>query len=260
MSILRVLILLSILVPGCISHKQTEEFVNVGKQSVDNIPRAIIGAARAQLGANQAVLDAYERDITARIAAQDAAMNEIKNRIEEQEKAWKDFVLVVAQAAGSSIPGGGPIVGNFVRALGKTRDDAATYADKVKTETERKLVDKIAAMKSEMRAATEARLAQLDKETLLKFAGIEKEHLVELEKLKGDDKAFRAMLQQKAKLTEAEMEALKGFSTDELMAMLLAASGAAAAGGALGKTGRSRAQSQIDAIHARLGPSGNKTN
>lgn len=94
----------------------------------------------------------------------------------------------------------------------------------------------------------EARLAELKAETWAAFATVSTESLVELEKLRGDNKAFREKLQAAAKLTDAEMESLKGLSTQELMAMLLAAAGAAGAGGALGKTGKSRGAGEIEKL------------
>lgn len=48
------------------------------------------------------------------------------------------------------------------------------------------------------------------------------------------------------------MEALKGFSAEEIMAMLMAAGGATAAGGALGKTGKSRGAGEMKEIRAEL--------
>lgn len=95
-------------------------------------------------------------------------------------------------------------------------------------------------------------LAELSKETRDKFASATQETFNELTALRTDDAKFRSVLQERLQLTNAEMEGLKGMSTEQILAMLAAAGGATMAGGALGKTGKSRGQADIDALKDEL--------
>ncbi len=95
-------------------------------------------------------------------------------------------------------------------------------------------------------------LTQLDRETVAKLSDVSAETVRALETLKGDGKAFRQKLETELRLTREAMDALKGLTPEEIMALLAAAVSAAAAGGALGKTGKSRGAAEMEKIKERL--------
>ncbi len=100
--------------------------------------------------------------------------------------------------------------------------------------------------------AIRATLQRLDQQTVAKLASVGRETLQELESLKGDGQAFRQKLEAELQLTRAAMDAMRGLSTEEIMALLATAISAAAAGGALGKTGKSRGTVEIEKIKDKL--------
>ena len=100
--------------------------------------------------------------------------------------------------------------------------------------------------------ALRAALQQLDQQTVAKLTSVSTQTLKELAALKGDSKAFREKLAAELQLTRSSMDAMKGLSTQEIMALLAAALSAAAAGGALGKTGKSRGSIEIEKLKEKL--------
>ena len=95
-------------------------------------------------------------------------------------------------------------------------------------------------------------LAALSKETREKFADVSEETFDKLTALREDDEEFRRVLKQELQLSDAEMAALKDMTPDQILALLAAAGVAAVGGGALGKTGKSRGQADIDAMKDEL--------
>lgn len=209
-------------------HQQTRNQITAHDENMTRQHKAMSPEAAA-------AIDKLEADFKAKVAEIEKKAEKVHSKVGEVTQT------LINRFAGMAV--GEPV--------------ASLVGSAVSMEAESRSTE-IAAMEADVVLAIDARLAQLSEETRLKFSNVRADRLVELEKLKGDDKAFREMLQTEAKLTNAEMDALKGYSTQELMALLLAAGGATAAGGALGKTGRSRAQPQIDSINARLGSSGSK--
>ncbi len=102
----------------------------------------------------------------------------------------------------------------------------------------------------DVNAELKAKYDSLSESTKEKFAAASKnpELIAELERLKGNDEQFREKLKSDLKLTEQEMEQLKGFTPAEIMA-LLTVGGIGLGGGRLGK---SRSQGELDKINARL--------
>ena len=78
--------------------------------------------------------------------------------------------------------------------------------------------------------------------------GHTKETFDKLSALRDDDQEFRRVLQQDLQLTSAEMEGLKGMSTEQILALLAAAGGAAGIGVAGGRGGKSRATPEIEKL------------
>lgn len=97
-----------------------------------------------------------------------------------------------------------------------------------------------------------ATLQRLDRDTVAKLADVSTQTLQELERLKGDGLAFREKLAGDLQLTREAMDAMRGLSTEEILALLGSALSAAVAGGALGKTGKSRGSDDIEKIKDRL--------
>jgi archaellum component FlaC len=95
-------------------------------------------------------------------------------------------------------------------------------------------------------------LQRLDRETVAKLSSVNAQTLRELERLKGDGLAFREKLAGDLQLTREAMDAMKGLTTEEILALVAGTLSAAAAGGALGKTGKSRGSSEIEKIKDRL--------
>jgi len=98
-----------------------------------------------------------------------------------------------------------------------------------------------------------ARVESLGESLREKLAGIDNEAVRLLEQARGNRAEFDRILAERAKLTEAEIAQLRGLTTEDVLALIFAAGGATLAGGALGKTGKSRAQAEIDALRIEIG-------
>ncbi|MHC4071023.1 MAG: hypothetical protein ACYTGS_03155 [Planctomycetota bacterium] len=87
-------------------------------------------------------------------------------------------------------------------------------------------------------------LELLDPAMQEKLSNVPENVIVELTKLKADEAAFREQLQRELQLTNEEMKALEGMSTEKIMALVLAATGAVGAGGLTGRAVASRGPSR----------------
>lgn len=173
-------------------------------------------------------------------------MEKIGARIDGLKTAHQPFIEGVARAVAETVL---PVpVSKLLDKIKANIKDLDTEVDTANVErAERTVV--LASLKDELAAANE-RLAGLDAGTRENLANVSKntEAMRKLESLQDNDKVFREALQKQANLTDKEMEGLKGLSTEEIMAMLAAAGVAAAGGGALGKTGKSRGHAEIEKL------------
>ena len=94
--------------------------------------------------------------------------------------------------------------------------------------------------------------ADLSKELQGKLANVDVQAATALAGATGDRARFEQLLKDQVKLTESEIAQLSGMSTDDIMALIIAAGGATFAGGALGKTGKSRGQVDIERLREQI--------
>ena len=190
-----------------------------------------------------AELDAQRALFTEQIAKLD---EELAAARKKQDEAWQyiidngmNIATTVAELAG--VPS---TVTNMVRdklqpKIDGAKDEAATAMNEAMLV--RASVDNV-----------EKVLARLSEDTRDKFASVTQDTLDRLSALRTDDAEFRRVLKEEVKLTPAEMAALKDMTPEQIMALLLSAGGAAVAGGALGKTGKSRGQADLDDLKEKL--------
>ena len=277
---------------GCASKEQTRKYVKQGTASVNQVTRALYGSARSHPGANQEVLDEYERDFEIFRSQQRSEFAKLKKEIEEEKLQREALVSALASLAIELLPAGAPAL-KVAKALGIKIDDAAgkaLLAANEKTEEVRmtannnkeeigaltgategiakdtgNIEDKLDKMEMEIGVLKEGKIA-IDKDFALaqvtlksldavaqeKLGNVQQSVLAELERLKDDGAAFRVLLKESAQLTNEEMKALQGMSTGELITLLAAASAAAGTGGLLGKTGRSRGAGKMDDLTIEL--------
>lgn len=86
-----------------------------------------------------------------------------------------------------------------------------------------------------------ARLGQVTQDTLSR-----------LEKLRDQDEEFRRLLREELKLTPADLEALKGMSTEQILALIASAIGAAGIGMFGGRSGKSRAEPRVEKLETKV--------
>ncbi|MEE8106106.1 MAG: hypothetical protein V3T86_11285 [Planctomycetota bacterium] len=207
-------------------------------------------------------LDGLKRDAE-RIDAQQKLnvrrAEERHNRFVEQEEAFRGLV--------AGLPGGQTIVaavsalesslGGTISAERTERERAIVSVDQKVSDTAVDMKEQIGKVRDVANKASETatameksvaeKLATLSDSTRDKFASITATQLEKLTELKGDRAKFDLQLL-KIGLKASEVDDLKGMSTTEIMALLAAAG----AGGALGKTGKSRAQVDVDALKEKL--------
>lgn len=281
-----------IVLSGCASKEQTRTYVETGTESVNQISKSIIGAKRAELAGDPEILDAYEKNLDDVIAQQRSVFAKLKEEIEEEKRQREAIVSALASLAIETIPAGSSVLKVAKALGGKidkTAEDALTAAnaetEKVKVtandnkveigaltktilgiakDTENlegradkmkediaKLLDEKNAVKVDFAVAQE-RFNALSTTMQEKLSEVPESVIADLTKLKADDEAFREQFQREVQLTDAEMESLKGMSTEQLLSLLAAAGVAAGAGGALGKTGKSRGYREIDKLRESL--------
>lgn len=110
------------------------------------------------------------------------------------------------------------------------------------------LLANIAAMEKELTAAAKEQLEKLDDETKAKFAGVSDETGKKLMLLRGDQEKFNAALRDELQLTPAQKEQLNGMTTEQILALIAAAGGAAGVGLVGGRSGKSRGALDIEKL------------
>ena len=201
-------------------------------------------------------------------------MEEIWREIQEQKEFVKKLLLgaaqIAASAVGFNLPGGDATVEALLAgAFGKVQSDAKAAgeaaAKKVAddlvalttrfTDTE-KLLDEarkelgLSTMEQEW---AKKELERLSEELRGKLAAISTETQDKLKAAKDDRKEFERILMEEGKLTPEQIENLKGFTTEQILALIAAATGAAGAGAMASRGGKSRSQPEIDELYDKIG-------
>lgn len=260
---------------GCASEQHTREYVQTGTESVNQISKSIIGAKRAELADDPAILDAYEKDIDDVITQQRTLFAKLKEEIDEEKRQREALVSALGSIAIEALPAGSSAL-QVAKALGLKIDTAADKAiaaanEKTKevemTANENKKeittltgttegitkdienfgekLDKMDVEVGELKKGkittdqdlvlAKKTLESLDPAMQEKLRNIPENVVVELTQLKADDAAFRERFQRELQLNDEQIKAMEGWSTEDIMALVLAATGAAGAGGLTGR-------------------------
>ena len=271
---------------GCANEQHTREYVQTGTESVNQISKSIIGAKRAELADDPAILDTYEKDIDNVIAQQRTLFAQLKQEIEQEKQQREALVSALGSIAIEALPAGSSAI-QVAKAIGfkiNTAEDNAIKATNEKTKEvettandNKKVIAALSVTTDGIAKDTkilESRIANIETSTdeLLeekyavrtdfavakerfnslstsmqeKLSQVPESVIQDLTKLKADDEAFRDKLQRELQITDAQMESLKGLSTEEILGLLAAAGVATGAGGALAKTGKSRGSAEIE--------------
>jgi chromosome segregation ATPase len=286
----------ALVLTGCASEQRTREYVQTGTESVNQISRSIIGAKRAELADDPGVLDVYEKDFDDFVAQQRSEFARIKKEIEEAKRQREAIVSALASLAIEAIPAGSSalrvakalggkidnaadkalqaanertekveITGNdnkekigtlteATREIAKDTENLESRVDKIEEDTA-KLSEEKGTVEKELAVARE-RFNSLSTSIQEKLSKVPESVIVDLTKLKADDTAFREQFQREIQLTDAEMESVKGLSTQELLWLLAAAGSATGAGGLMARnmarTGPSRGDKEIKSLRIDL--------
>lgn len=282
---------------GCANEQRTREYVQTGTESVNQISKSIIGAKRAELANDPAILDAYEKDIDDVIAQQRTLFDKLKEEIEEEKRQREAIVTALGSIAIEALPAGSSAL-QVAKALGFKIDNAADKAIEAANAKTKEVEITTNENKKEIAALTvttggiakdienfEGKLDKMDVEigelkkgktttdqdlvlakktlesldpaTQERLRNVPENLIVELTKLKADDEAFRARLQRELQLTDEQIKAMEGWSTEDIMTLIIAATGAAGAGGLTGREvarrGPSRGAKRLDELEKALG-------
>ncbi len=274
---------------GCANEQRTRQYVQTGTESVNQISKSIIGAKRAELADDPGILDTYENDIDDVIAQQRTIFATLKKEIEEEKRQREAIVSALASIAIEALPAGSSAlqVAKAVGFKIDTAADKAIEAANAKTEEvevtannnkeeiatlagttdeitkdmgglEEKLdkmdVEIVELKKGKITSDQDLVLAKKTLESLDpaiqdKLRNVPENLIVELTKLKADDTAFREKLQRELQLTDEQLKAMEGWSTEDIMAFIIAATGTIGVGGVAGRrlagTGKSRGADEL---------------
>lgn len=167
-------------------------------------------------------------------------------------------IIKDAAARFAGLPAGGSVEGFVSKLVGTETDKVRAKTEEVRTamlvnfkDVNEDIVDESKARVAEivkMERDLKARLDQLTEETRTKLASTTKETFNKLEGLKDDRAAFERTLRDELKLTPAQIEELKGMTTEQILALIAAAGGAAGIGVAGSRGGKSRSHAEIERL------------
>lgn len=268
------------------TREQALEYVQAGTDSVDRLTQSQYDAALA-LGGDPDVLVARESKFQEQVANQRARYAELEKEFEAQKQKLTNLITSLSSAL---LAGSNPasIAAAFVsrfsaieeRATALETTDITTSARIEASESAQErnagqvesVSDKLASLDRKssqsdglierLREKAEASAAQvqvnaekldaISDRTLQKLATLPANTIQDLEQLRSDRDRLLDEVARAASLTADERRELEGLSTEELLGLITAAIGAAAAGGVLGKTGRSRAQADVDSLRGEV--------
>ena len=114
----------AIALSGCANEQRTREYVQTGTESVNQISKSIIGAKRAELADDPAILDAYEKDIDDVMAQQRTLFAQLKEEIDEEKRQREALVTALGSIAIEALPAGSSAL-QVAKAIGFKIDTAA---------------------------------------------------------------------------------------------------------------------------------------
>lgn len=97
------------MVCGCASRRQTNEYVDQGTKSVNEVSRAIYGLAHSQPGVNPAAIAPYEQSFDEFRAGQAARFAEIDRALKQQELQMQQLLESLGGLALTAVPGGASV-------------------------------------------------------------------------------------------------------------------------------------------------------
>jgi hypothetical protein len=282
----------ALVLTGCASEQHIREYMQTGTESVNQISKSILGAKRAELADDPGILDTYEKDIDDVIVQQRTLFATLKKEIEEEKQQREALVSALASIAIETLPAGPSAVQvakalgfkidtaeekaieaanakteEVEMTANENKEEIATLTgttegiaketeilegriDKIEEDTA-KLLDENYTVRTDFAVARE-RFNSLSNSMQEKLRNVPENVVAELTKLKADDAAFREQFQRQIQLTNAEMKALEGMSTEEIMALLIAASGATGASRLMARSRRNELRGEIAKVAERL--------
>ncbi|MGH6831177.1 MAG: hypothetical protein ACREDG_08485, partial [Methylocella sp.] len=181
----------------------------------------------------------------------------LRDELAEKDKQFRaDFKSPLDNVLAKAADIGGRLLGvegliPETKALAKEAGTEAKAASKAaeKTESVVTLVKDTVNMKL---ADLDKELEKLEEATREKLASVTAETQDRLRAAVADREKFEKILMEEAKLSADQVEKLKGFTTEQILALIGSAGAAAAAGVAGGRGGKSRSQPEIDALKKEL--------
>lgn len=186
----------------------------------------------AQLAANRAQ---FTSDLGKIRAEAVAARQQQDQAIKQAVRDLGDFGVNVAKLPGS-------LTDLLMPDINDAKRDARSASEEVRV-ANANLSNFVTTVKDNKAELSEARraLAKLSEDTIAK-----------LEEAREDRDQFEQILRAELKFTPDEIEDLKGMTTEQILALLAAAGGAAGIGIAGGRGGKSRAQPEIETLRGDL--------
>jgi len=265
--------------------KRTHAYVTQGVEAIDRNTEANLGIANADPSLDPIKIAMAAETFGEARKSFRAAFDQIRIDIEREEQQRRAILEALASLAIEAIPAGSSALnvakalgsriddaaGDSLKAANdKTAEVKVTADENKKTigvlkettqeiaNNTKNLENRLGKMEGEIATLKEGkntiekdfavaskRFDSLSDTMKEKLGEVPPSVLLELEKLKGNNAAFRDMFQQKMQFTDEEMKSLEGMSTNELLTMLMLATGAAGAGGVFGKTGKSRSAAEV---------------
>lgn len=274
------------------SPELTHEYVDHGIKAIDRNTEMRLAIAQANPDLDPVKVAEAASSFEKQIESIDKAFNEIRKEIAEEKRQRENIVAAFASLAIETLPAGSSALTvakalgfkidtatdkALIAANEKTEEVETIVSDnKVKidnltndtkgiTKDTKNLKDRIDKIEEDTETLTDEKdavehdleIARLKFDSLStslqeKLGKVPESLIADLTKLKADDAAFREKLQRELQLTDAEMESLKGVTTEQILGLLIAASAATGAGRYLTTHGPSREHDDIRNLRTDL--------
>lgn len=228
----------------------SRQFHQVTYDKIDAHDENMTGQHKAMSPEAAAAIDALRKEFEDKSAALQKQADDTHSSVGENAGELIKIGLKLARRF-TDLPDGASIAGVLTDTVdtktGKLKNVMLASFKEVNTGILEKAKIRSAELNS-MNKELKARLMQLSEKMRSTFASATEETRAKLESFVNDRQQFDRSLRDELKLTPAEMEGLKGMTTNGILALIAAAGGAAGIGIAGGRGGKSRSHGDIEKL------------
>ena len=233
----------------------SRQFHQVTYDKIDAHDENMTGQHKAMSPEAAAAIDALRKEFEDKSAALQKRADDIHSSLGENAGELIKMGLKLASRF-AGLPDGASIAGLLTETVdtktGELNNVMLASFKEVNTDILEEAKTRSAELNS-MNRELEARLMQLSEKTRSNLASTTADTRAKLESLVNDRQQFDDVLRDELKLTSAEIEGLKGMTTNEILALIAAAGGAAGIGIAGGRGGKSRSHGDIEKLKDSIG-------